>query len=198
MAHWTRIPESSYSEKCWAKKSAGVMGMIVAVVGLVHQFDPRRALGWVAVTVVADGLEGSAGYVERQPRSVGSAGAHCGNAADLQRVDCVCDDRTLPGGGCLGDVRQRRDAALDRLDGRRWRRPVRCLGAGDVRRSGRLHGLLQRRRLGAGMERLPVFVLPHLFRVAHDGRIGMIPDSSSYGRPDIARVRSSSAAPLPE
>ena len=133
------------------------VSMLVFAAGLRHLIRQARAdsewigtllfgaaLGWVAVTVVADGLEGGAvlGTLNGNPDPSAVQRAHCGNAADLQRVDCVCDHRAVPGGGCMGDVRQRRVAALDRMDRRRRRRLLRRLGSSNVRRSGRLRGLL--------------------------------------------------------
>ena len=54
------------------------------------------ALGWVAVTVVADGLEGCAVLDTLSGHAICRRCADWRNVADLQqRVDCVCDHRVV-------------------------------------------------------------------------------------------------------
>jgi hypothetical protein len=105
---------------------------------------------WLAVTLAADGLMGGAVLATLQGTSDVSAALPLGirDAADIQRVNRVCDYRLVHGRSGLGHAGQRCPPSLDGMDRLDQCRAVRAVHSGDVRGPSRRIGVLQPGRLG--------------------------------------------------
>jgi uncharacterized membrane protein YeaQ/YmgE (transglycosylase-associated protein family) len=139
------------------------VSMLVFAAGLRHLIRQARAasewigtllfgaaLGWVAVTVVADGLEGGAvlSTLSGHPDPSAVQALIAGTLLIYNGSIAFCNYRALSGRRRMGDVRQRSPATLDGMDRRRRCGALRRFRSCDVRRAGQLQRLLQRWRLG--------------------------------------------------
>jgi hypothetical protein len=130
------------------------VSMLVFDAGLRHLIRQARAetewigtlvfgaaLGWVAVTVVADGLEGGAILDTLNGNADPSAvrALIAGTLLIYNGSIAFVITGLFPGVGGMGDIRERRVAMLDRMDRRLQRHALRRLGPCDVRRSGQQH-----------------------------------------------------------